>query len=102
MFDSVVLVAVETTRVNQCLEEGDSAQLITILQSPSFALRTVPECTETYYNRLLEAKSLKPKGNIFAWLTMHRTVDICFPAINVFYLHKQLICSSTVTLLMNV
>ncbi|KAH0628012.1 hypothetical protein JD844_008660 [Phrynosoma platyrhinos] len=54
-------LAIGTTKINQCLEEGDSAQIITILQSPSFNLRTVPECAETYYSRLLEAKSLKPK-----------------------------------------
>ncbi|XP_072848768.2 ras GTPase-activating-like protein IQGAP2 isoform X1 [Pogona vitticeps] len=54
-------LAIETTRVNQCLEEGDSAQLIPILQSPCFAVRTVPECAETYYSKLLETKSLKPK-----------------------------------------
>uniref|UniRef100_A0ABM5FTN1 Ras GTPase-activating-like protein IQGAP2 isoform X1 n=1 Tax=Pogona vitticeps TaxID=103695 RepID=A0ABM5FTN1_9SAUR len=54
-------LAIETTRVNQCLEEGDSTQLIPILQSPCFAVRTVPECAETYYSKLLETKSLKPK-----------------------------------------
>ncbi|XP_060617620.2 ras GTPase-activating-like protein IQGAP2 isoform X1 [Anolis sagrei] len=54
-------LAVGTTEINQCLEEGNPAQIITILQSPNFNLRTVPECAETYYSSLLEAKSLKPK-----------------------------------------
>nr|XP_008101137.1 PREDICTED: ras GTPase-activating-like protein IQGAP2 [Anolis carolinensis] len=54
-------LAVGTTEINQCLEEGNSAQIITIVQSPNFHLRTVPECAETYYSSLLDAKSLKPK-----------------------------------------
>ncbi|KAJ7335864.1 hypothetical protein JRQ81_013805 [Phrynocephalus forsythii] len=67
--EAAAQLAVETTRVNQCLEEGDPSQLITILQSPSFALRTAPECAETYYSRLLETKNLKHKDpNESPWI----------------------------------
>lgn len=54
-------LAVGTTMINQCLENGDSAQIVAILQPPNFNLRAVPECAEIYYNNLLEAKSLKAK-----------------------------------------
>uniref|UniRef100_A0A670JRX0 IQ motif containing GTPase activating protein 2 n=1 Tax=Podarcis muralis TaxID=64176 RepID=A0A670JRX0_PODMU len=54
-------LAIGTTMINQCLENGDSAQIVTILQPPNFNLRAVPECAETYYNSLLEAKNLKTK-----------------------------------------
>lgn len=48
--------------VNQCLEKGDSASIVTILQSPNFDLKAVPECAEIYYEHLQEAKNLKTKG----------------------------------------
>ncbi|CAI5787416.1 GTPase-activating IQGAP2 isoform X2 [Podarcis lilfordi] len=54
-------LAIGTTMINQCLENGDSAQIVTILQPPNFNLRAVPECAETYYNSLLETKNLKTK-----------------------------------------
>lgn len=49
--------------INQCLEKGDSTEIVAILQSPSFNLNIEPECAESYYKHLLEAKNLKTKGN---------------------------------------
>ncbi|XP_053155851.1 ras GTPase-activating-like protein IQGAP2 isoform X2 [Hemicordylus capensis] len=54
-------LAIGITMINQCLEKGDSSQTVAILQPPNFNLRAVPECAETYYDSLLEAKSLKTK-----------------------------------------
>lgn len=47
--------------INKCLEKHDSQPILAILQSPKFGLRVVPECAETYYKNLLEAKNLKIK-----------------------------------------
>ncbi|XP_039219978.1 ras GTPase-activating-like protein IQGAP2 isoform X2 [Crotalus tigris] len=54
-------LAIGICMINQCLEKGDSATIITILQSPNFSLKAVPECAEIYYEHLQEAKSLKTK-----------------------------------------
>lgn len=58
-------MAIGICMVNQCLEKGDSASIITILQSPNFNLKAVPECAEIYYEHLQEAKNLKTKGIVF-------------------------------------
>uniref|UniRef100_A0A8C4YAC5 IQ motif containing GTPase activating protein 2 n=1 Tax=Gopherus evgoodei TaxID=1825980 RepID=A0A8C4YAC5_9SAUR len=55
------LVALGTSMINNCLEKHDSQPVLDILQSPKFGLRVVPECAETYYKNLLEAKNLKTK-----------------------------------------
>uniref|UniRef100_A0A8C0H3U1 IQ motif containing GTPase activating protein 2 n=1 Tax=Chelonoidis abingdonii TaxID=106734 RepID=A0A8C0H3U1_CHEAB len=55
------LVALGTSMINKCLEKHDSQPVLDILQSPKFGLRVVPECAETYYKNLLEAKNLKTK-----------------------------------------
>ncbi|XP_060091819.1 ras GTPase-activating-like protein IQGAP2 isoform X1 [Heteronotia binoei] len=59
--DNASKLAIGTTMINQSLENGDSTQIVAILQSPNFNLRAVLECAETYYSGLLEAKSLKAK-----------------------------------------
>uniref|UniRef100_A0A8C3F274 IQ motif containing GTPase activating protein 2 n=1 Tax=Chrysemys picta bellii TaxID=8478 RepID=A0A8C3F274_CHRPI len=55
------LVALGTSMINKCLEKHDSQPVLDILQSPKFGVRVVPECAETYYKNLLEAKNLKTK-----------------------------------------
>ncbi|XP_026573639.1 ras GTPase-activating-like protein IQGAP2 isoform X3 [Pseudonaja textilis] len=54
-------LAIGICMINQCLEKGDSASIVTILQSRNFNLKAVPECAEIYYERLQEAKNLKTK-----------------------------------------
>ncbi|TFK15819.1 PC4 and SFRS1-interacting protein [Platysternon megacephalum] len=54
-------LALGTSMINKCLEKHDSQPVLDILQSPKFGLRVVPECAETYYKNLLEAKNLKTK-----------------------------------------
>ncbi|KAG8130998.1 putative Ras GTPase-activating-like protein [Naja naja] len=54
-------LAIGICMINQGLEKGDSASIITILQSRNFNLKAVPECAEIYYERLQEAKNLKTK-----------------------------------------
>ncbi|CAM5154386.1 unnamed protein product [Natator depressus] len=59
--EKVANLALGTSMINQCLEKHDSQPVLDILQSPKFGLRVVPECAETYYKNLLEAKNLKTK-----------------------------------------
>ncbi|XP_032070317.1 ras GTPase-activating-like protein IQGAP2 isoform X1 [Thamnophis elegans] len=54
-------LAIGICMINQCLEKSDSASIITILQSPNFNLKAVPECAEIYYEHLQETKNLKTK-----------------------------------------
>uniref|UniRef100_A0A8C3F244 Ras GTPase-activating-like protein IQGAP2 n=1 Tax=Chrysemys picta bellii TaxID=8478 RepID=A0A8C3F244_CHRPI len=54
-------LALGTSMINKCLEKHDSQPVLDILQSPKFGVRVVPECAETYYKNLLEAKNLKTK-----------------------------------------
>lgn len=61
--------------INQCLEKGDSAEVVPILQSPNFNLRVAPECAETYYSSLLEAKNQNAEGNTLAWSTLHNRLN---------------------------
>ncbi|NWQ98179.1 IQGA2 protein, partial [Burhinus bistriatus] len=53
-----VILAVGTSMINKSLEKGDSQPILMILQS-KFGLRVIPECAETYFRNLSEAKNLK-------------------------------------------
>jgi len=53
-------VAVGTSVINKSLEKGDSQSILMILQS-KFGLRVTPECAETYFRNLSEAKKLKTR-----------------------------------------
>ncbi|XP_074851545.1 ras GTPase-activating-like protein IQGAP2 isoform X2 [Carettochelys insculpta] len=65
-------LALGTSMINKCLEKQDSQPVLAILQSPKFGLRVVPDCAETYYKNLLEAKNLKTKeeSNEGPWLKL--------------------------------
>ncbi|XP_062468347.1 ras GTPase-activating-like protein IQGAP2 isoform X1 [Pezoporus occidentalis] len=52
------ILAVGTSVINKSLEKGDSQPILMILQS-KFGLRLIPECAETYFRKLSEAKNLK-------------------------------------------
>ncbi|XP_061873725.1 ras GTPase-activating-like protein IQGAP2 isoform X2 [Colius striatus] len=52
------ILAVGTSMINKSLEKGDPQQILMILQS-KFGLRVIPECAETYFRNLSEAKKLK-------------------------------------------
>ncbi|XP_049650621.1 ras GTPase-activating-like protein IQGAP2 isoform X5 [Accipiter gentilis] len=52
------ILAVGTSMINKSLEKGDSQPVLMILQS-KFGLRVIPECAETYFRNLSEAKNLK-------------------------------------------
>lgn len=52
--------SVGIAEVNLALEKGDPEQTLVALQSPNPALRgVIPECTETYHEKLTEAKRRK-------------------------------------------
>lgn len=46
--------------INKSLEKGDSQPVLMILQS-KFELRVIPECADTYFRNLSEAKNLKTR-----------------------------------------
>ncbi|XP_029860258.1 ras GTPase-activating-like protein IQGAP2 isoform X4 [Aquila chrysaetos chrysaetos] len=54
----VAILAVGTSMINKSLEKGDSQPILMLLQS-KFGLRVIPECAETYFRNLSEAKNLK-------------------------------------------
>ncbi|XP_078531351.1 ras GTPase-activating-like protein IQGAP2 isoform X2 [Lissotriton helveticus] len=57
--------SVGIAEVNLALEKGDPEQTLVALQSPHPALRgVIPECTETYYEKLTEAKRRKAEDGI--------------------------------------
>ncbi|NWH66652.1 IQGA2 protein, partial [Geococcyx californianus] len=56
----VTILAVGTSMINKSLEKGDSQPILMILQS-KFGLRVIPECTETYFRNLSEAKNMKSR-----------------------------------------
>ncbi|NWU98005.1 IQGA2 protein, partial [Upupa epops] len=56
----VAILAVGTSMINKSLEKGDSGPILMILQS-KFGLRVAPECAETYFRSLSEAKDLKTR-----------------------------------------
>ncbi|NXW62814.1 IQGA2 protein, partial [Eurystomus gularis] len=56
------ILAVGTSMINKSLEKGDSQPILMILQS-KFGLRVIPECAETYFRNLSEAKNLKTRDD---------------------------------------
>ncbi|XP_062456664.1 ras GTPase-activating-like protein IQGAP2 isoform X1 [Rhea pennata] len=56
------ILALGTSMINKSLEKGDSQPILMILQS-KFGLRVIPECGETYFKTLSEAKKLKTKDS---------------------------------------
>ncbi|NWR73781.1 IQGA2 protein, partial [Centropus unirufus] len=67
----VAILAVGTSMINKSLERGDSQPILTILQS-KFGLRVLPECAETYFRNLSEAKNLKTRedSNESSWIKL--------------------------------
>ncbi|KFV62186.1 Ras GTPase-activating-like IQGAP2, partial [Dryobates pubescens] len=65
------ILAVGTSMINKSLEKGDSQPILMILQS-RFGLRVVPECAETYFRSLSEAKNLKTRedSNESPWIKL--------------------------------
>ncbi|NWU68261.1 IQGA2 protein, partial [Pterocles burchelli] len=65
------ILAVGTSMINKSLEKGYSQPIMMILQS-KFGLRVVPECAETYYRNLSEAKKLKARedSNESPWIKL--------------------------------
>ncbi|NXC15715.1 IQGA2 protein, partial [Corythaeola cristata] len=63
------ILAVGISMINKSLEKGDSQPILMILQS-KFGLRVVPECAETYFRNLSEAKKLKTRedSNESPWI----------------------------------
>nr|XP_009940130.1 PREDICTED: ras GTPase-activating-like protein IQGAP2 isoform X1 [Opisthocomus hoazin] len=63
------ILAVGTSVINKSLEKGDSQSILMILQS-KFGLRVTPECAETYFRNLSEAKKLKTRedSNESPWI----------------------------------
>ncbi|KAM6036909.1 ras GTPase-activating-like protein IQGAP2 isoform 4-T4 [Theristicus caerulescens] len=67
----VAILAVGTSMINKSLEKGDSQPILMILQS-KFGLRVIPECAETYFRNLSEAKNLKTRedSNESPWIKL--------------------------------
>ncbi|NXN66105.1 IQGA2 protein, partial [Himantopus himantopus] len=65
------ILAVGTSMINKSLEKGDSQPILMILQS-KFGLRVIPECAETYFRNLSEAKKLKTRkdSNESSWIKL--------------------------------
>ncbi|NWH51117.1 IQGA2 protein, partial [Fregata magnificens] len=65
------ILAVGTSMINKSLEKGDSQPILMILQS-KFGLRVIPECAETYFTNLSEAKNLKTRedSNESPWIKL--------------------------------
>ncbi|KAF1470296.1 Ras GTPase-activating-like protein IQGAP2, partial [Megadyptes antipodes antipodes] len=65
------ILAVGTSMINKSLEKGDSQPVLMILQS-KFELRVVPECADTYFRNLSEAKNLKTRedSNESPWIKL--------------------------------
>ncbi|NXO58045.1 IQGA2 protein, partial [Aramus guarauna] len=65
------ILAVGTSVINKSLEKGDSQPILMILQS-KFGLRVIPECAETYFRNLSEAKNLKTRedSNESPWIKL--------------------------------
>ncbi|XP_010284342.1 PREDICTED: ras GTPase-activating-like protein IQGAP2 [Phaethon lepturus] len=65
------ILAVGASMINKSLEKGDSQAILMILQS-KFGLRVVPECAETYFRNLSEAKKLKTRedSNESPWIKL--------------------------------
>ncbi|NXT48342.1 IQGA2 protein, partial [Pluvianellus socialis] len=67
----VAILAVGTSMINKSLEKGDSQPILMVLQS-KFGLRVIPECAETYFKSLSEAKNLKNRedSNESPWIKL--------------------------------
>ncbi|NWY50829.1 IQGA2 protein, partial [Chionis minor] len=67
----VAILAVGTSMINKSLEKGDSQPILMVLQS-KFGLRVIPECAETYFRNLSEAKNLKNRedSNESPWIKL--------------------------------
>ncbi|NXC50486.1 IQGA2 protein, partial [Penelope pileata] len=67
----IAILAVGISMINKSLEKGDSQPILMILQS-KFGLRVVPECAETYFKNLSEAKKLKTRddSNESPWIKL--------------------------------
>ncbi|XP_075597262.1 ras GTPase-activating-like protein IQGAP2 isoform X4 [Balearica regulorum gibbericeps] len=65
------ILAVGTSVINKSLEKGESQPILMILQS-KFGLRVIPECAETYFRNLSEAKNLKTRedSNESPWIKL--------------------------------
>ncbi|NXK27301.1 IQGA2 protein, partial [Arenaria interpres] len=65
------ILAAGTSMINKSLEKGDSQPILMILQS-KFGLRVTPECAETYFRNLSEAKNLKTRedSNESPWIKL--------------------------------
>ncbi|KFW69388.1 Ras GTPase-activating-like IQGAP2, partial [Pygoscelis adeliae] len=65
------ILAVGTSMINKSLEKGDSQPVLMILQS-KFELRVIPECADTYFRNLSEAKNLKTRedSNESPWIKL--------------------------------
>ncbi|XP_065520071.1 ras GTPase-activating-like protein IQGAP2 isoform X4 [Lathamus discolor] len=65
------ILAVGTSVINKSVEKGDSQPILMILQS-KFGLRVIPECAETYFRNLSEAKNLKARedSNESPWIKL--------------------------------
>ncbi|NWT44249.1 IQGA2 protein, partial [Chroicocephalus maculipennis] len=64
-------LAAGISMINKILEKGDSQPILMILQS-KFGLRVIPECAETYFRNLSEAKNLKTRedSNESPWIKL--------------------------------
>ncbi|XP_063175952.1 ras GTPase-activating-like protein IQGAP2 isoform X4 [Chroicocephalus ridibundus] len=65
------ILAAGISMINKILEKGDSQPILMILQS-KFGLRVIPECAETYFRNLSEAKNLKTRedSNESPWIKL--------------------------------
>ncbi|NWU46965.1 IQGA2 protein, partial [Dromas ardeola] len=65
------ILAAGISMINKILENGDSQPILMILQS-KFGLRVIPECAETYFGNLSEAKNLKTRedSNESPWIKL--------------------------------
>ncbi|XP_074425803.1 ras GTPase-activating-like protein IQGAP2 isoform X6 [Larus michahellis] len=65
------ILAAGISMINKILEKGDSQPILMILQS-KFGLRVIPECAETYFRNLSEAKNLKTRedSNGSPWIKL--------------------------------
>ncbi|XP_030322834.1 ras GTPase-activating-like protein IQGAP2 isoform X3 [Calypte anna] len=69
--NEAAILAAGTSMINKSLENGESQPILMILQS-KFGLRVVPECAETYFRHLSEAKNLKTRedSNESPWIKL--------------------------------
>ncbi|XP_071587599.1 ras GTPase-activating-like protein IQGAP2 isoform X6 [Heliangelus exortis] len=69
--NEAAILAAGTSMINKSLEKGESQPILMILQS-KFGLRVVPECAETYFRHLSEAKNLKTRedSNESPWIEL--------------------------------